>query len=292
MRGWVSREETRTSTASLLTSVASVQWLEDSASGGVRERRFDLDRDGRRIPGLLWTRNEPPADEPAGLVLIGHGASGHKRQDYVLSMARRLVRHHGLAAVAVDGPVHGDRRAEGSSGRQLAFLDFAQTWSGDPTMTDEMVADFRATVDALTGLDEIREDAIGYWGLSMGTILGLPFVAAEPRVKAAVLGLMGATGPTKERIAEDAPRITCPVLFLVQWDDMLFPTETAFALFDSIGSEDKRLHAAPGPHGAVPEEELVASEVFLAAAFFSPDRSAGADPAMRESSTSTSPRFA
>ncbi len=113
-------------------------------------------------------------------------------------------------------------------------------------------------------MDEIRDDCIGYWGLSMGTILGLPFVAAEERVKAAVLGLMGATGPTKERIAEDAPRITCPVLFLVQWDDELFPTETAFALFDSIGSEDKRLHAAPGPHGAVPEEELAASEVFLA----------------------------
>jgi dienelactone hydrolase len=244
-----------------------VKWLEDTTDGGVRERRFDLERDERRIPGLLWTRGDASVGEPAGLVLIGHGASGHKRQDYVLSMARRLVRHHGLAAVAIDGPVHGDRRPAGAPGsprRQIAFLDFAQTWSGDPTMTDEMVADLRATVDALTGLDEIREDAIGYWGLSMGTILGLPFVAAEPRVKAAVLGLMGATGPTKERIAEDAPRITCPVLFLVQWDDQLFPTETAFALFDSIGSEDKRLHAAPGPHGAVPEEELAASEAFLA----------------------------
>jgi dienelactone hydrolase len=244
-----------------------VEWLGETSVGGVRERRFDLPRDGRVIPGLLWTRDDPPTDEPAALVLIGHGASGDKRQDYVLSMARRLVRNHALAAVAIDGPVHGDRRtgdASGRAGRQVVFLEFAQSWSSDPTMTDEMVADFRATVDALTGLDDIRTDAIGYWGLSMGTILGLPFVAAEARVKAAVLGLMGATGPTKERIAEDAPRITCPLLFLVQWDDMLFPVETAFALFDSIGSVDKRLHAAPGPHGAVPEEELAASEAFLA----------------------------
>lgn len=252
-----------------------MNWLGESSGGGVRERRFDLHRDGRVIPGLLWTPDDRPPDEPAALVLIGHGASGDKRQDYVLSMARRLVRNHGLAAVAIDGPVHGDRRPRDVSdrgGRQVAFLDFAQSWSSDPTMTDEMVADFRATVDAVTGLDEIRAGGIGYWGLSMGTILGLPFVAAEPRVKAAVLGLMGATGPTKERIAEDAPRITCPVLFLVQWDDMLFPTETAFALFDSIGCADKRLHAAPGPHGAVPEEELAASEAFLAR-YLAPERS-------------------
>jgi dienelactone hydrolase len=244
-----------------------VDWLGDAASDGVRERRFDIVRNERVVPGLLWTPTEPRSETPASLVLLGHGASGHKRQDYVLSMARRLVRHHDLAVAAIDGPVHGDRRITSDSrpgGRHVAFLDFAQSWSSDPTMTDEMVADFRATVDALTALDEIRDDSIGYWGLSMGTILGLPFVATEPRVKAAVLGCMGATGPTKERIAEDAPRVKCPVLFLVQWDDMLFPVDTAFALFDSIGSPDKRLHAAPGPHGAVPEEEIAASEAFLA----------------------------
>ncbi len=110
-----------------------MEWLGESTESGVRERRFDLERAGRRIPGILWTRGGPPPDEPAGLVLIGHGASGHKRQDYVLSMARRLVRHHGLAVVAIDGPVHGDRRspgASGAAGRQVVFLQFAQSWSG------------------------------------------------------------------------------------------------------------------------------------------------------------------
>jgi hypothetical protein len=35
-------------------------------------------------------------------------------------------------------------------------------------------------------------------------------------------------------------------------------------LFDAIASTDKRLHAHPGPHGAIPEEEMTAAEQFLA----------------------------
>jgi alpha-beta hydrolase superfamily lysophospholipase len=61
-----------------------------------------------------------------------------------------------------------------------------------------------------------------------------------------------------------AARIACPVLFLVQTDDELVPPERALALFRSIGSTDKRLHAHPGAHAAVPTEEIDASEAFFA----------------------------
>jgi dienelactone hydrolase len=240
----------------------TTQWLDDHESQGVRERRFDLDRDGRRVPGVVWTPDGATGARP--LVLLGHGASGNKRQDYVLSMARRLVRHRGFAAAAIDGPVHGDRNLPATPGQREVFLRFAQMWSSAEQMTDEMVADYVTTVDELQRLDGIGAGPIGWWGLSMGTILGLPFVAAEPRVQAAVLGLMGLTGPTRARIETDAPKITCPVLFIVQWDDELFARDTAFELFDSLGSKDKRLHAAPGSHSEVPEEAFEESEGFLA----------------------------
>jgi dienelactone hydrolase len=240
----------------------TTQWLDDNETQGVRERRFDLDRDGRRVPGVVWTPAGVTGLRP--LVLLGHGASGNKRQDYVLSMARRLVRHRGFAAAAIDGPVHGDRRQPATAGQREVFLRFAQLWSSDEQMTDEMVADYVACVDTLQALDDIGGGPVGWWGLSMGTILGLPFVAAEPRVQVAVLGLMGLTGPSRARIEADAPRITCPVLFLVQWDDELFDRSTAFELFDSLGSKDKRLHAAPGSHGEVPDEAFEESEGFLA----------------------------
>jgi hypothetical protein len=54
------------------------------------------------------------------------------------------------------------------------------------------------------------------------------------------------------------------VLFLVQWDDTLFPREKAFALFDVIGTKDKRLHANPGAHSAVPPQEFLETARFLA----------------------------
>lgn len=98
----------------------------------------------------------------------------------------------------------------------------------------------------------------------MGTILGLPVVAAEPRISVAVLGLMGIVGPTKQRLANDAQSVRCPVLFLVQWDDELFPRDRAFELFGAIASSDKRLHAHPGLHQEVPAEAFGASEQFLA----------------------------
>ncbi|MGC9961065.1 MAG: alpha/beta hydrolase [Acidimicrobiales bacterium] len=246
-----------------MTEDLTLQMLEDRVDRGVRERRFDLDRAGRRVPGMLWTGAD--ATGPRPLVLLGHGASGHKRQDYVVSMARRLVRHRGYAAASIDGPVHGDRRPAGvDSGSRAVFLQFAQAWSSDDHMTDDMLADYTATVDALQALDDVGDGPLGWWGLSMGTILGLPFVAAEKRMSVAVLGLMGMTGPTRPRIEADAPKVNCPVLFLVQWDDELFARDAAFALFGALGSADKRLHAAVGGHGGVPEEEFVASEGFLA----------------------------
>jgi hypothetical protein len=75
---------------------------------------------------------------------------------------------------------------------------------------------------------------------------------------------MGLTGPTKTRIATDATNVLCPVLFLMQWRDELMPRPTVEALFDALGSTDKRLHAHPGKHGDVPPEEFEASERFLA----------------------------
>lgn len=238
------------------------RWVASQESGGVCERQFEVEGARGPVPGLLWT----PAGAEGGrpLVLIGHGASGSKREGHVVALARRLVRHHGFAAAAIDGPVHGDRRADRGAVAGLPFLEFSQRWAGDPAMTDDMVTDWRRTLQRLQALPQVGEGPAGFWGLSMGTILGLPFVAAEDRIRVAVLGLMGETGPTGERVARDAAAVRCPVLFVVQWDDEIFDRDSAFALFDRLGTPDKRLHANPGLHAAVPAAEFAATESFLA----------------------------
>ena len=228
---------------------------------GVVERDFVVETGGRRVPGVLWT--PPDAEGARPLVLIGHGATAHKRIGYVTTLARELVRAHGFAAVAIDGAGHGGRRANPDDDEMTVFSDFLTEWSRDES-TDDAVADWRATIAAVRALPDVGDGPLGYWGLSMGTIYGVPLAVAEPRIQVAVFGLMGLVGPTRFRLAEDAPALACPVLFIQQWDDSLIPRDSIFELFDALGSRDKRLHASPGDHAAVPAEEFVFSARFLA----------------------------
>lgn len=238
-----------------------MRWTaEPDVAGGVRERDFAVDVDGRTVPGVLWVPDQGTGPRP--LVLLGHGATRHKRTDYLVALGRRLATDHGFAVVAIDGPGHGDRQAPGQPDEIALFTAFLAEWSREGT-TDDMVADWRATIEAVRALEEVGDGPIGYWGLSMGTIYGVPLVAAEPRVQVAVFGLMGLLGPTRDRMAADAAAISCPVLFVQQWDDSLIPRADALEMFATIGSVDKRLHAHPGDHSAVPIEEIVFSVEFL-----------------------------
>ncbi len=239
-----------------------MDWISDPVvSRGVSEQGFTLKCQGRLVPGVAWWPEEGAAPRP--VVLLGHGGNMHKRSDYILSIARRFVRHKGFAAVAIDGPIHGDR-SSGPEGDLQSRGVAGQAWWSDGSI-DRMIEDWRTTLDALQSSDLVGQAPVGYWGLSMGTFFGLSFVAAEPRVRAAVLGLMGAMGSTKERQVQDAQRVACPALFLHQWDDELIPRDRALKLFDAIGSRDKRLHSHPGRHIEVPREATDASEEFLAA---------------------------
>ena len=233
---------------------------EPRVSDGVVERRFDVKGDSEVVPGILWTPDAPAGARP--LVLVGHGGTGHKRMPYVLSLARRLVRHAGYAVAAIDGPGHGDRQSATSA--ETPDRPIARTFLADmAAVADSMTADWTTTRRELSELDEVGDGPLGYWGLSMGTMFGAPLVAATPDVRCAVLGLMGTFNET-DPWATAAPAIECPVLFLVQTDDELVPTAGALALFRAIGSQDKRLHAHPGAHSAVPIEEIEASEAFFA----------------------------
>lgn len=239
-----------------------MEWEKIEGRPGVGISLFLLEREGRSIPGKLWEPLEP-ASGP--VILIGHGGSSSVEEDHVGSLARGLVRRHGATCVAIDGPVHGRRRGDRSQDPTLVMLDFSQAWSLDDSMTDEMVADWITTLNVIVQEKNVGDRPVGYWGLSMGTILGLPLVAAEPRITAAVLGLAGIIGPSKDRLARDAERVHCPTLLLMQWDDELFSRESCLALFDALGSDDKQLHITPGSHSAVTTETFLMTASFLAA---------------------------
>ena len=230
---------------------ATMEKIGEPAVGkGVLEQRFDTTCEGRTVPSILWRPETVEGSTP--VVLLGHGGTLHKRADYILAIARWLAGRHGIASVSIDGPVHGDRRAPGSSPESI-FEDFVAAWKR-PEVVDETIRDFQAALHAVES--ELDVGAVGYFGFSMGTMIGVPLVAAEPRITAAVLGLMGPWGSIAGRLRQDAPAVTCPVRFLMQWDDELISRDLCFELFDSLGSTDKHLRAHLGPHRAVPAGEM------------------------------------
>jgi pimeloyl-ACP methyl ester carboxylesterase len=233
------------------------QITEVNSSAGIRERHFDIARPSGRVPGVLWTPAQAKDNIP--LILLGHGGSGHKRDESRLERAYAFVQQHGIAAAAIDGPFHGERTARSG----LHHYDEA--------IAEQMVGDWTSTLDALLDLNEFDHSRVGYGGVSMGTMFGLPFIVTDGRIRSSVLGLCGLQSATTTaaslfaRLARDAPRLTCPTLFLMQWDDELFSRDSVLSLFDLIGAEDKRLYANPGGHAETPEHVRDTSREFLVA---------------------------
>ncbi|ADI03437.1 hypothetical protein SBI_00316 [Streptomyces bingchenggensis BCW-1] len=230
-----------------------MRFTSETSSDGVSEQLFTLGE----IPGALWTPEGVVGTRP--LILLGHGGGQHKKAPDILTLAHRLVAECGFAAVAVDVPSHGDRPQHEEYSR-IAADNQARVEAGEELapliarfqalVARQTVPEWRAVLDAVQQLEHVGTGPVGYWGVSLGCGLGVPFVAAEPRVRAAVLGLGGALAS-----AEDAARITVPVEFLVQWDDERVPRAQSLALFDALASSEKTLHANPGKHGEVPAFE-------------------------------------
>lgn len=217
----------------------------------IREEFFTVDG----VPAVLWTPDDDTTG-PRPLILLGHGGGQHKTAPGVLHRAHRFVTS-GFAAVSVDVPNHGDRPTDDRY-QSIATEIQARVDSGDDLAP--LLAEFQALVAEQTipewqaVLGHLGWGPVGYWGISLGCGLGVPFVAAEPRIRAAVLGLGGAAAPAA---AAAAARITVPIEFLIQWDDERVPREHSLALFDAFGSAEKTLHANPGRHGdRLPEHEL------------------------------------
>lgn len=223
-------------------------------------REFVVESEGHTVPAIVWTPKVAAGKVP--LVLMGHGGSQHKSDIGIAELAHRFVKKYGFAAAAIDGPIHGARRKVALTGPAMQ-AEFRVMWEQD-TRIDSMVTDWQITIDALIGLEEFDSNTIGWYGVSMGTSYGLPVVAADHRIKAALLGMWGTNYPNSQRLFQDAPKILCPVLFQMKWDDQFFTREGQIELFDRLGSEQKWLKVYMGGHVPVDGQQLDDIEDFLA----------------------------
>lgn len=172
-----------------------MRFTSETSLDGVREQLFTLDE----IPGVLWTPD--PAAGARPLILIGHGGGQHKQAPDVVARAHRFVAECGFAVACVDVPGHGDRPVDEELDRIAAESQARVAAGAEPA---PLIADFQAMVArrtvaewrAVLGglLEHLGPAPVGYWGVSLGCGLGVPFVAAEPRVRAALHGHPGRHG--------------------------------------------------------------------------------------------------
>ncbi|RSM65989.1 alpha/beta hydrolase [Amycolatopsis sp. WAC 01376] len=240
----------------------SLRFLAESSSNGMVERDFVVGE----VPGVLWS----PADgERAPLVLMGHGGGNHKKHPAMAGRAQRFVTHGGFHVAVVDAPGHGDRPRSARDEQEVAALLAAKAAgeSEGPVarrysayLAELAVPEWRATLDALQELAEIGADGpVGYFGINLGTAIGVPLVAVEPRITAAVFGQHW-----PDVLAEKAKEITIPIEFGMQWDDEEISREASLTLFDAFASKEKSLHANAGKHHEVPRFEVDSAVRFFA----------------------------
>ncbi|MEV6843475.1 alpha/beta hydrolase [Actinoplanes sp. NPDC051411] len=229
-----------------------MRFTAETPSNGIVERDFHLGE----IPGVLWSPAKAAPGAP--LVLMGHGGGLHKKTPAMAARARETVATWGFHVVAIDAPGHGERprtdeddqarddmRRAMTAGDKERFKDVSIRYISG--ITKRAVPEWQATIDALQGWPAIGAGApVGYGGgVSMGTAIGIPLTAADPRIRAAIFG---GGFFVYDELVEAARRITVPVQFLLPWDDEHVDRQSSLDLFDAFASAEKTLHASPGDH--------------------------------------------
>ena len=232
----------------------------DPSGRPTQEFRLETTR-GRDVTGALWlSENGPEEGLQKHLVCFGHGASGNRYQPPITHLAGRFI-ELGMPVLSIDGPVHGLRQ-QGEGGRTAFGPELARQ-----TCVEDMIDDWQIAITEAQGHRDVGITPLAYFGLSMGSIFGIPLVAARDDMTVATLGLLGISGrfPHGNEVMAAAANITCPLLFLMQLEDELFERRGYLELFDAMASDDKRLHANPGLHPEVPTEEINFSFDFMVA---------------------------
>ena len=227
-----------------------------------------------RVSGYLFFR----AGTHARLVLLQHGAGGSKDDDYIEAIARAWA-PRGWAVAAIDAPLHGER----AGGHVLNPAEFILQPFSLVHLQQQAVADLMRAVDYLEKRPEVDSAPVGFVGFSLGTIMGVPFVAMDQRVRVAAF-LIGGGGllelalpfvPAEMKAdlvaaAELADPVTFapyiaprPVLMINALGDQVVPRQLTESLYKALG-EPKELVWFEGGHSDVTAEHIAKVYEFLA----------------------------
>jgi cephalosporin-C deacetylase-like acetyl esterase len=160
----------------------SVRLISDTAEGTLYYLTYRSVHDAE-VTGLLTLPEKGQAPFP--VVILMHGLGDRKTVDYVEAGNQYLL-DAGYAVLRLDISNHGDR--------YRYDYDFDLTggfryWSRE--MITQTVFDLRRAVDFIQTREELDAQRIGYFGISLGGMIGTIFCGLEERVKVPVIVLAG-----------------------------------------------------------------------------------------------------
>ncbi len=248
-----------------------MEFSKEKTIDAVVQRDFQIEVAGESVPCVIYAKKGATGKRP--MILMGHGGSQHKKIEGIRLRAIQYAKELDWATLAIDAPGHGDRITREEAEQNM--IEVGKRVRGevsapmDPKRLKMMaqrsvhaVPEWQAALDAALEFDFIAgTDQIGYWGVSMGTAIGVPFVSEEPRIKCAVFGLLGLR-ETAGAMEAAANKITIPIQFVFQWEDAVAPRESGIALFNAFTSKEKTMHVNPGGHMDIPSFEGSAWKAF------------------------------
>ncbi len=154
---------------------------------------------------VLATIIKPAGDGPYPAIIVQHGSTPSGRHRNVTAGPENPEpvavewAASGVMTVVVDAYGFGSRELPDNRGRLVPNRPDLMFRTRDQRM--QAVQDLMRTVDYLQTRHDVRPDGIGYHGVSMGTRLGVPFIALDRRVRAASL-FVGGSGDYSRFVTE------------------------------------------------------------------------------------------
>ena len=196
-----------------------------------------------------------------GLLLLGHGGgTPGKDSERFIQLCRRYAEGTGLVVLCIDAVDHGERQPSGP-------LDPGVPQQWHSRVAPQMVFDWQQASAALAPTGP----ALAYVGFSMGSIFGLPVVAAMSSIQAAVFVVGGVPAgdwlddpPLEGLLLHAAGRISHADVLMVNMNrDELFPAAGSLGVFNAIPGRRKRLVFWDGGHSDWPAEAINDSIAFI-----------------------------
>lgn len=215
--------------------------------------------DAERVPGLMLIPTRTPA--PAALLIHGYTS---RKERMAEGIGMTLLRH-GIASLAVDLPLHGEREGTLDESAVRNPFELVSRWR-------LAVNEGRMAIQLLLRHPAVDRSRVGLVGYSLGSFLGVTIAAAEPEVRAILLAAGGDLpasipfGPIVRSIA-DPPRLVRklagrPLLMVNGKLDRTIRPEQAERLY-AAAAEPKEIRWYAGGHWP-PAAEIEAAADWLA----------------------------